>query len=114
MQESQKFSKRFERACLMGLLRRELHRGQRPIPAAHKGRTHDRNRPQSTVQKHLDPQGPSTHENRIDEREAPALLRAGHCVVGGEETHQHVVGIAAKARGYGASACFMRLTLPPT
>ena len=63
MRESLKFSTRFERACLIRLPHRELHRGQRPIPAAMKAGHMTATDPSTkSVQQHLDPQGPSTHE----------------------------------------------------
>jgi hypothetical protein len=64
MRESLKFSTRFERACLIRHPQRELHRGQRPIPAAIKAGHMTATDPSTkNVQHHLDPQGPSTHEN---------------------------------------------------
>jgi len=63
MRESLKFSTRFERACLIRLPHRELHRGQRPMPAAMKAGHMNATEPSTkNVQQHLDPQGPSTHE----------------------------------------------------
>ncbi|HEY5167171.1 MAG TPA: hypothetical protein VII80_05130, partial [Pseudolabrys sp.] len=42
---------------------RELHRGQRPMPAAMKAGHMNATEPSTkNVQQHLDPQGPSTHE----------------------------------------------------
>jgi hypothetical protein len=63
MRDSQTMSSAFERACLIRLSHRELHRGQRPTrphpKAGHMTATDPSNQ---SVQKHLDPQGPSTHD----------------------------------------------------
>jgi hypothetical protein len=64
MRESLKLSKRFERACLIWLPHCELHRGQRPIPAAIKAGHMTATDPSTkNVQQNLDPQEPSTHDN---------------------------------------------------
>jgi len=63
MRESLNMSTCLEHACLIRLPHCELHRGQRPIPAAIKAGHMTATDPSTkNVQQQLDPQEPSTHD----------------------------------------------------